>query len=549
MIRIALRIAAACCGAIAVVCAQQGDDLVVRVRSLLPFHTPSLQHAEPRCSALPTDRDTERPDRLDAPAESASFAWVRDLIAQRHAAAIEAGRLALSDVGDEGATLVLRGRAAAVAACEQELDAIAAALGRPIEVSAFMLPLGDGELPPTTWDAAALKHALERTPPTWTARGRTRSGGALRLANERGIAHLHDYNVEVAERAQINDPQVDIAFAGVRATLVVDALAGDELVLRGSWLLSEPVAMHEVAVGTGQPTLDLPEHRTTWVTFAGRVVTGGAVVVSGRGGPVAGGAGGQAGFALVLAARFLAPPAGDPAPGLLVRPIGAWLPRPAIVPRLAWARLGDDGDGFVREEPDGGITAGSLTALLGVSADVHGGMLIVEGDPDGCRAADAQLQMLARELRPIALRTRVLSDGGEPLELVVPMLADRAAGAFVGRERAVIRDQDVEIASRAQMGNPSVTVAYSGLWLSATAGDVGQGWHVAGLWSLAAHAEPRLREVKDKPPMALTLVDYRTTALPWDALMPANQEHALGDGPAWIAGGPATKVSVVLIAP
>ena len=531
--------------------AQQGE-MTVRLRSLAPFVTPWLQVPGETYTAMPGDAAIDMPQGLDTMSEPNAPDWLVELLRQRHHEAIDAGRLAILNTnaaGDEGVAiceLVLRGRAADVEACDRELDAIAAAMGRPIEITAFRLPLGEGVLPATTWDAATVQKALKDRPPLWTAHGRTRSGGALRLAQERGIGILRDLDTEVAGGTHISDPKVDTAFAGLRATLVVDAMPGDELVLRGSWLLSEPIALHEQSAGDCG-LIDLPDHRNAWVTFAGRVPSGGALVVAGRGGPV-----GPEGFLLVLGARFLAPPPTDVAPDLLVRPIGALLAGRAVWPRLGYPVPGDDSPSFGIAPCNGGLSANGLIDVLAMppgAVELAGSVLVLHGDAEASARADALLRALFANLTPATLRSRITAEGGSPLELVQPLLAGRSAAAFVGRERSVIRDQEVEISGSISGSNPVVGIVRSGLWLGAIASRGGAGWHMTGSWSIAAYDEPRVREHSEKPRMILHLVDYRTTTLPWDAPMPLHHEHQLGDGPAWRAGGVATRVSVQLAAP
>jgi hypothetical protein len=279
------------------------------------------------------------------------------------------------------------------------------------------------------------------------------------------------------------------------------------------------------------------------------VPDGGALVVAGRGGAV-----GPEGFVLVVSARCLAPLPPDPAPDLIVRPVGAVLvAREAIEPRLGTPRPGEDVGRFVRLDRDGGIAREGLLRTLGaespIAAQLAGDVLVLHADAGECRRIDALLGQLARDLRNVALRSAVDDGEGGRLELSQPGLGSRAIGAFLGRETAYVRDHEVEIAVGLGATNPVIGIAHGGLWLGALATGVGSEWHVRGTWSVAAHAALRLREGDEAPPMSLQLVDYRTTTLPWDALMPAGQQHALGDGPAWVAGGPATKVSVALIAP
>jgi hypothetical protein len=555
------RVAAALLGAASATLAQQGEGRVLVLRSLAPFAAPALQIAAPLCTALPGDEATDAPVSLGAAGDEEQATWVLSLLEQRHRSAITEGRLQLrqshepvfkdgEQIGERTRPmLVLQGTRAAVQACSSELDAIAATVARPIEVTAWRLPLRDGELPPTTWSNSALQQALRDTPPLWTTRARTRSGGALRLAQERGLGHLRDLDTEVAEKAVITDPKVDIAFAGARATLVVDTLGGEQLLLRGSWLLSEPVAVHEQKVGA-EVTVDLPEHRTALVTFAGRIDSGGALVVAGRGGPI-----GPDGFVLVLGARYLAPPPGNIAPELVVLPVGAFLAVPALHrPALEWRRPGDDSPAFPTDPTDHSLRPGDLLELLAARApaevELEHGMLIVHGDFATCRRADTMLQQLAAALRPATWQVRVTAEGSAPLELVQPMLGDHAAAAFVGTERAIVHDQEVEIAQKASSANPVIEVARSGLAFGGTASPVGgQRFFLDATRTLSVHAPPRTRLHADAVPMTMQMVDYRTTLLPWQTSMAIGQQHELGTGPAWMEGGPATAISVRLIAP
>jgi hypothetical protein len=557
------RIAAALSGAVSALSAQQGEAPTVVVRSLLPFSTPSVHSDVAMTSAL-FDEHHQENLALGSSGRTGAPGWLLPLLQQRHRAAIDSGQLQLSlssepvledgePKGDRvGDQLILSGRRSDVEPCRRDLDAIAALVGRPIEVTAFQLPLPDGALPSPTWTAAQLQQTLQQTKPLWTARGSTRSGGALRLANERGRSHLHDVDVEVAEKAQIADPKIGVAFAGVRATLVAHALPGDELVLSGSWLLSDPVVMHNQPLGKapGDGSLDLPEHRTALVTFAGRVSTGGALVVAGRGGGV-----GPDGFLLVIAARYLAPPPGDAAPDLLVRPVSALLPWSMLArPNLEWRRPNDDRELFPVVPYRDGITRTDLQRLMtlrpSTEVTVSDQVLILSGEADACRIADALLQQLAAGVQNAAWHVRATADGKPPLELVQPILNGRSAAAFVGRERAIVRDFEVEIAAKAAIANPVVGVVRSGLWFGATtiAGTAGAGQHVTGSWSLAAFDPPSVRVHEAATPLHIQVVDYRLTTLPWDSVMTTGQDHALGNGPAWESGGPATAVSVKLLA-
>ena len=96
---------------------------------------------------------------------------------------------------------------------------------------------------------------------------------------------------------------------------------------------------------------------------------------------------------------------------------------------------------------------------------------------------------------------------------------------------------------------PVIGIACSGLWFGATTTVHSSGHHVTGSWSLAASDPPQVRMHAAAVPQMIQIVDYRSTMLPWDAAMATNQEHSLGNGPAWERDGPQTSVSVTLIAP
>ena len=91
----ALRVAAALFGAVSSTFAQQGEETIVRVRSLVPFLYPSQQISAPRMTALPGDSPAEAPDRLDYAEEATPPLWLLGLLQQRHRGAIDAGRLSL----------------------------------------------------------------------------------------------------------------------------------------------------------------------------------------------------------------------------------------------------------------------------------------------------------------------------------------------------------------------------------------------------------------------------------------------------------------------
>lgn len=527
--------------------AQQGEEHTVVVRSLSSLLTPSLQSPHRMWSALPNGEASVSTD-LDSPGDATNaLALVARLLQVRHGPALQTEELRTDITQNNGeASIVLAGKARAVDAAARTLDAIMAVVARPIEVTAWQMPLPAGPLPAAVWSATATSAALQQARPLWTAKARIRSGTTVRLANERSIAIVRDLDAEVAEKAKIADPKVDLVFAGARSTLVCHALPGEQLLLAGNWLHSVPLTTHEQEVGPEQASIDQPSHFTVAASFAGRIEAGGALVVAGRGGPTGDG------FLLVLSARFLAPPAGDPAGDLLLRPVGGLLPLP-VAPRLhlGWRRPGSDPRHPDADASGGGIAAGMLTSALQITtpgeADIEDGFLTVYGSASACQRADGVLQQLFRQQATAGLSSRITATNDTaPLELVQPMLNDCPAGAFIGRERLLLSDQEVEIAQKSSIANPVVGIARTGLWLNATGSRSAGGWHLSGLWTAQAHDTPRLRLQVGQPAMHLQLVDYRTVVLPWDAPIAAGSDVALGDGPAWTQDAPPTKVSITL---
>jgi hypothetical protein len=570
MLGTALRVAVALASVAATSSAQQREsngtpaDPIVRTRSLAPLAPPHAQRSAPRASAMPRQVDPTAMLPLDTPGEARAPDWVVELLQQRHRGALDDGSLRIELGGgattDDGrvraqwqSTVVFAGDRQRVDAAVRDFDALLAIVGRPIEVSVHRLPLADGALPACLWDPATTSKQLQATPPLWTSRAHTRSGAELRLGDQELRGVVADLDVEVAERVTIFDPKVDAAFAGLLADLTVHALPGEGLQLRGSWLLSEPVSSLAMPIGTDRPSVDLPEHRTAYVSFAGTILSGGALVVSGRGGPL-----GPAGFQLVVSARYLAPPAAEAGPDLLVRPVGAFLAGSSApqLRGLAWRLPGVDLPQFAQHDADGGLNPTELLRLLqgqqpgGV--ELFDGILIARGDVAANPRCNRLLAQLAADMATARLVSRVATDAAgaagaaDAIELAQPVLGGHGAAAFVGRERMLIRDFEVEIAARAAASNPVLDTARSGLWLCVLPLANGPTWHVSGNWSLARHGAPRPHEHDEVELVVLHQTDVRTTTLPWQAPMPLDQDHVLGNGPAWADNGPPTTLRVRL---
>jgi hypothetical protein len=101
------------------------------------------------------------------------------------------------------------------------------------------------------------------------------------------------------------------------------------------------------------------------------------------------------------------------------------------------------------------------------------------------------------------------------------------AEAFIGTERALIGDHEVEIAQEASSNNPTVKVVRSGVWSRLTGHAMARNWNVEGLWRSVKQLPSRYRMQSQEPALNMQLPDYKTSTWPWDGPMPLNTEQVL----------------------
>jgi len=464
---------------------------------------------------------------------------VVDMLRMRHRAARDAGRLQV-EMFDE-TTVSFRGEAAAVAACVREFDAFVVAMQRPIEVRAWQLPLGDGPLPPVVWNAAATAQNLRAVSPLWQARALTRADGRVALGAVDDRRHVGDVDLDVAGAQLIANLRLTNLRLGARTRLQVHVLPDGRLLLRGSWLLGEFVAMHHETTGGGSIQLDLPEVRTVHASFAGCIDDGGALVVTGRGGDL-----GPAGFQLVVSARFAAPAVAAPMPlrrlGALLRPSSTMQPTGEL-----FSAFGRDEFYVAAAHPS--LTADALRLLLQPETPslvtLFDDVLVLPDEVAAQQQADAELAPFFARFATYELRGALQSADGMPsVELRQPLLAEVPAGAFVGRERALLLGEQVEIGQGLGI-NPVVGVVRSGLWSATTVLAMGDGCVMNGTWTAVRNQEPRTWRHDGPPQLAAQCWDRRGTTLPWNAPMPLDQLHVLGD--AAVGGAAGEQVALRLV--
>ncbi|MCK5945183.1 MAG: hypothetical protein KAI24_24555, partial [Planctomycetes bacterium] len=453
--------------------------------------------------------------------------WLEKVLSSRHADALQRDELTFRL---DDARITLRGDKAAVNACLADIDAMAAALSRSIEVTAYRLPMPANGLPSPFSDGPSLQARIANAPPIWSARATTRPGGAVQLGDARWTSHVRDLDAEVAEEATIHDPKIDPSFRGERVALTVHVLPGDQLLLHGSWRIAEGDDAVEVATGGDKPNVDHFMRRTGYVTFAGTVRSGDGLMVGAR---EASKDGMQ--FLFAVHARFVGP-SPPPTNDLMVFPASAWT---TAVDASFSLRAGP----FPGEERSDRppvldmpvLSPDNLAAFLkpgeGTIA-MHGSTLVVDDRNAVCARTELALRQLAEaQLHGAALQVHRRANGEMPsLAIVQPVLAGVPAHAFVGRTWSLVTDYDVEIAKGASTSNPIVTPVRGGVWSRLLAHRSGQGWHVEGMWRHTVLKPTRTLHLRGSEGMLLLLPDYVNTTWPWDGEMAVDREHELSPG-------------------
>lgn len=500
----------------------QAGAAVVASRSLQAYWTPALQ----RGVQAAFDDYSEARDAA-ARGESVSPAWLEQVLAARHADALERGLLRA--VFDD-ARVTLRGDRASVNAYLADLDAIAAPLSRAIEVTAYRLPLPPNGAPSSYSDQKSLQTRLMAGQPLWTARSTTRPGGAVVLGDARWTSSIRDVNAEVAQEAEAHDPKVDATFRGLRVALRVHVLPDEQLLMHGSWRFAAGEDVATVDTGEDQPNVESAERQTAYLTFAGKVRSGDGLLVAAR-------EEGEAGVQVMLAvhARLVGPPP-PPSGDLMVFPASAWRTTvDARFPLQAGPFATEDREDRPPVEQLPLLSPRDLAALLDSGdgrVSMHGATLVVDGDNAACARADALLRQLAEgQVHGAELRfTRSAASGRPRLEVVQPLLAGVPSHSFVGRATDLVVDFDVELAHDAVAADPVVAPTWDGAWSRALCDHRAGRWLVAGTWRQTTASPAREVELDGRDAMTLSLPDYVNKTWTWDGQMAASRAHSFEDG-------------------
>lgn len=520
MLRVLMSVAS-----LALLATAQTEDRVVRVRSLQPFLQPSLQSGRVIDSALPDEELQTVRDATIRNGNKSKTSWVLELLKDRHATNIKDGKLVLE--ADANARLALHGEKGAVNSCLADLDSMAATLTRSIEISVYSLP-AQRTLPPAFITGDLLQKMLDATPPTWSARAVTRPGGSVKLGDARWTHYLRDHDAEVAEDSKIFDPKVDAIFQGLRVGATAHALPNDEILLHGSWLSSQNIDVTQASIGEDKPALDLPHNRTMHITFGGKVTNGDGLVVAGRRQDKQ-----NTSFLYIIRARYLSRPA-PRSNDLFVFPATAW----SDATRTSWRLqagwfVGLDGDSHPTLDEMPVLSPSNLASFLKPrddgSAEMHGSTLIVRDDAGACANAESALQQLVdAQLHQAELRVTQTARGARLATMFVqPVLANMQAEVFVGTERALLADHEVEIAQEANITNPIVQIARAGVWSRVTGHVMERNWNVEGIWRTVSQRPALWRTQPQKPSLNIQMADYDTSTWSWDGPMPLGESQAL----------------------
>jgi hypothetical protein len=311
-------------------------------------------------------------------------------------------------------------------------------------------------------------------------------GADVPWLSERGrsVRYVRDYEVEVAEKANIADPKLDAFFVGTRLGACVTPLPDGRLLVRAGLhaaVQEGPLRARQLP-GRDLGAVHLPALHTVEARASAVLAPDGGLVLAGDRGETV----------WLLRVRPEASPvlqagsaAAVPLGHLAVVPLGAGGRRDLVV------RPGDEWlDHRPDRQPPAPIAA--LERLLGADpgvdprhARVFGSHLVLVDEPGlqarvetACSAAAAELRTVSLTFRighvpqELAQRHASAQAGTDDLaaaltrEALVATLPGHHFVLALGREQAFVRDYEVEIAAKAAVANPVVDTAFAGYRLS-----------------------------------------------------------------------------------
>jgi hypothetical protein len=394
-------------------------------------------------------------------------------------------------------------RVRASEAVHQRLAAILAELEaqllRTVELEVFVMPADLPKDVGPVLDASTTARVLADHPPLDVHGARIPLGRRARLGSQRWQAQMIDYEVEVAEKATVADPQVTRLIEGLEFGAIVHSLPDGRLFLR-AWSRNtrEASPPRRVCVNTQQDLwIELPHQATSITCGAASLADGGGLLLGHDRHP--------GGMLLVRARRQ---PLAQPASGSgTFVPVGALIAPPLIPHRPSvWGPQPSGGmiESDEWHEFEGGLSEGmfedvwQLEDHLREGADradlrgllrVVGPLIYLPGR--GADSSATRTLVEGRVAEWTALTTRTVSvdlrfglleraaaldlrTGGADIEAQLGLLPWRATGAcrpgdglmiIGGDERFYVQDLDVELANAATNADPVIGNLFTGFTL------------------------------------------------------------------------------------
>lgn len=405
------------------------------------------------------------------------------------------------DIDILGESLRVRGNAALHQTVESMLIELHDEFLRQVEVEVSVLPASVPASTGVVLSAAEATALLAAHGPERRARRSALLGRRARVGSPRYFSYLQDWDVEVAEGAQVADPQISLLRLGLDIDTQIVALEDGRMFVRAWGREVDPeVSVQVVQVDEEQDRqLELPSAKASLVCGSGILEVGGALLL-----------GVQEGESTLLCVRVVSvdAPAQDSAflqvgglvaPSMLPDnpflfgpiPSGGWYP--SDLDEEHYARPFEsvwDLEAYMQDFLDEAGLPGYVRAL--------GTRLYIPNSEcrDKVRAELASLEERLMKVVTLELRFGLVpnADAGEDVEALLPKLAGRLVAsarpgdamlASGGVERAYLQDYDVEIASKSNIADSIVATLFEGIHLWALPSR-GTGKH-ASLWVDLVH--------------------------------------------------------------
>jgi hypothetical protein len=349
-----------------------------------------------------------------------------------------------------------------------------------IRLSLYLLPPGAAADAGGTLSAEQVDALLAATPPLRGTVATPAADEPWVWSSGRGVRLVHDYDVEVAEKANVADPKLGAYFVGARVSASATPLIDGRVLVRvGLRNVGEPKPGKVRALaGAGLGRLHAPDLAIEEARASAVVAAGGGILVAGD----------REHATWLLRVQPISTPAA-PIAGAVALPMGD----------LAIAPLGlaQRGDAVVRpgedDEPEPETAAApdlreAVETLLGnleaKAAHVRpfGSHVVLIDEPGVQARLEKALRKEAAALRTFGVEVRVGKVGNDvavrhltgqlseadlaatlPRGGVLATMPRHAFALLAGRETAFVRDLEVEIAAKAIAANPVVDSVESGI--------------------------------------------------------------------------------------